>query len=375
MPNRRLAIGLSLLAALLAAPVSAHGDELRGDWNGDGKLTAVDALAAMKMAAGKMPAQLRMDVDGDGKVTEEDARRILEGAVGIEADRPLAAPDEGASEGPAASAGPIPASGITLEGRWAGNPPAWTPDGAALVVAGAGELQLYRISLADRKARPLVASLPSELGQLVSANEKNLFDLRIEGDHVHATLSALVGSRRVFRLLRVPSGGGTAEDLGERPRPTTDKWWEAIPGDWVPAAISADRTVAAVTSQAAGGGNAGPFDPIHLYRLPDRLLGRLEVLPTDRNAYRPLAFSPDGTVIACVPHKVEPGSSTPHRLLLVWLDDLGRAHEVTRFGGWAYGNFSFSPDGKAIAIQIEYDEPGAADPRPRQEIRVFPVSR
>ncbi|MDD5095012.1 MAG: cohesin domain-containing protein [Dehalococcoidia bacterium] len=56
-------------------------DDLRGDCDGDGKLSAVDALCALQMAVGKKAADPVMDVTGDGKVTSLDAREILQMAI------------------------------------------------------------------------------------------------------------------------------------------------------------------------------------------------------------------------------------------------------------------------------------------------------
>jgi hypothetical protein len=56
-------------------------DQLKGDFDGDGKLTALDALAALQMAVGKRSEDLVMDVTEDGKVTSADARKILQIAV------------------------------------------------------------------------------------------------------------------------------------------------------------------------------------------------------------------------------------------------------------------------------------------------------
>jgi hypothetical protein len=56
-------------------------DQLKGDFDGDGKLTALDALAALQMAVGKRAEDLVMDVTADGKVTSADARKILQMAV------------------------------------------------------------------------------------------------------------------------------------------------------------------------------------------------------------------------------------------------------------------------------------------------------
>jgi hypothetical protein len=56
----------------------------KGDCNGDGKITAADALCALQMAVGKRAEDLVMDVNGDGRVTSLDARKILRIAAGLE---------------------------------------------------------------------------------------------------------------------------------------------------------------------------------------------------------------------------------------------------------------------------------------------------
>lgn len=43
--------------------------------------TALDALIALKMAEGSLPAEVQFDVNGDGRVTLDDARAILKWAV------------------------------------------------------------------------------------------------------------------------------------------------------------------------------------------------------------------------------------------------------------------------------------------------------
>ena len=54
----------------------------KGDHNGDGNVTELDALAALKMSVKQLPEDLKLDMDGNGKVTAEDARLILKKAVG-----------------------------------------------------------------------------------------------------------------------------------------------------------------------------------------------------------------------------------------------------------------------------------------------------
>jgi hypothetical protein len=56
----------------------------KGDCNGDGEITSLDALCALQMAVGKRAEDLVMDVTGDGSVTSLDARKILRIAAGEE---------------------------------------------------------------------------------------------------------------------------------------------------------------------------------------------------------------------------------------------------------------------------------------------------
>jgi len=49
----------------------------KGDGDGDGRVTVLDALVALKMYVKAMPENLVLDVNNDSKVTPEDARQIL----------------------------------------------------------------------------------------------------------------------------------------------------------------------------------------------------------------------------------------------------------------------------------------------------------
>ena len=61
----------------LADGVLTVGQPDAGDGNGDGQVTALDALIALRMAAQQIPESLVLDVDGDGSVTSLDAQQIL----------------------------------------------------------------------------------------------------------------------------------------------------------------------------------------------------------------------------------------------------------------------------------------------------------
>ncbi len=64
------------------APGGNIKGDYKGDYNGDGKVTELDALAALKMSVKQLPEDLALDMDGNGKVTAEDARLILKKALG-----------------------------------------------------------------------------------------------------------------------------------------------------------------------------------------------------------------------------------------------------------------------------------------------------
>ena len=55
---------------------------LKGDLNGDRKVTPADAAIVLRMAVGAAPTIDEADVDGDNKVTSLDALVILQAAAG-----------------------------------------------------------------------------------------------------------------------------------------------------------------------------------------------------------------------------------------------------------------------------------------------------
>ena len=61
--------------------VTIQQKTLKGDYNGDGKVTELDALAALRMSVKLLAQDLILDMDNDGKVTAEDARLIMKRAV------------------------------------------------------------------------------------------------------------------------------------------------------------------------------------------------------------------------------------------------------------------------------------------------------
>ena len=58
---------------------------IKGDADGDGKITAADARLILRAAVGLEEVSLeRGDMDGDGKITAADAREVLRDSVGLE---------------------------------------------------------------------------------------------------------------------------------------------------------------------------------------------------------------------------------------------------------------------------------------------------
>ena len=66
-----------LLAVRLVDAEFKVGPKITGDGNGDGLVTAWDALLALKMASNLLPPDLSLDINNDGKITIDDARSIL----------------------------------------------------------------------------------------------------------------------------------------------------------------------------------------------------------------------------------------------------------------------------------------------------------
>ncbi|HQL73719.1 MAG TPA: dockerin type I repeat-containing protein, partial [Phycisphaerae bacterium] len=94
-PGDKTALRLEVIKAANAqaanAPVGViHGEilivgpdgEVPGDDNGDGVLSAGDALSALKMSVKLIPSKTCMDMDKDGQVTSNDAMLILQKVVG-----------------------------------------------------------------------------------------------------------------------------------------------------------------------------------------------------------------------------------------------------------------------------------------------------
>ena len=84
--STELTLSRSLVSDSYSRPLSitlSHGmfsiqQRALGDGDGDGRVTALDALIALRMAAvADTPLDMSLDMDGDGAITIEDARKIL----------------------------------------------------------------------------------------------------------------------------------------------------------------------------------------------------------------------------------------------------------------------------------------------------------
>ena len=53
------------------------GTRMRGDADGDSRITALDALQVLRMASNLQKVDLALDMNNDGKITIDDARIIL----------------------------------------------------------------------------------------------------------------------------------------------------------------------------------------------------------------------------------------------------------------------------------------------------------
>ncbi|MBS3735410.1 MAG: DUF4214 domain-containing protein [Phycisphaerae bacterium] len=123
--------------------VTVLAKQILGDWNGDGKVTSLDALAALKMSVGKLKEDLILDVDNDGKVTAKDARLLLGSAVGIgttpggttSTGTPGGTANTGTPGGTTSTGTP---GGTASTGTPGGTANTGTPGGATTGTAGAG---------------------------------------------------------------------------------------------------------------------------------------------------------------------------------------------------------------------------------------------
>lgn len=86
---RQAVILLLIVAIAMSMNVLSSAVSFRsGDVNGDGKITASDARAALRISASLMTPdeseRLAADVTGDGKITASDARKILRVSAGLD---------------------------------------------------------------------------------------------------------------------------------------------------------------------------------------------------------------------------------------------------------------------------------------------------
>lgn len=73
--------GRDLSVSTQSGTVTIETKTLLGDYNGDGRVTELDALAALRMSVKLLEEDLILDMDKDGRVTADDARLILVLAV------------------------------------------------------------------------------------------------------------------------------------------------------------------------------------------------------------------------------------------------------------------------------------------------------
>jgi len=77
------ATGESPPLSIMNGEITLSGETkgLPGDVDGDGRLTARDAMSALRMSVGKQAENPAADMDRDGKITARDATLILLAAV------------------------------------------------------------------------------------------------------------------------------------------------------------------------------------------------------------------------------------------------------------------------------------------------------
>jgi hypothetical protein len=294
-----------------------------GDWNRDGRVSSVDALAALRMATGRMPVDAVLDMDGDGQVTARDALLLLKRAV----------------EAPAGGGTPPP----TLVWRFTAprqiasevNPfidpaqaPVFSGDGKSLVFASSSGL--IAVDVATRAARPLIFFDPEPVGGTpFGAHARGAAEPVVAGDRViyRSTLPLVRSGRSRVLYMSVPLAGGKPVPFLETgpehallaARPDGFVFFHSAPGasprlilcpgptpDPARPASTASLPLAATVWAASpdlkwaafalsGAGGPPPWD----LRLVELASGRTLSFGLDRG-FGPLCFSPDGTHVAAV---------------------------------------------------------------------------
>ena len=86
--KRVVSVLLSLVIVIMSTVCVTAKEAVKGDFNGDGKLSAIDAREILMVSAGTKTATKEQisncDIDGNGKLSAVDARKILRAVAGLE---------------------------------------------------------------------------------------------------------------------------------------------------------------------------------------------------------------------------------------------------------------------------------------------------
>lgn len=96
-----LSVLLALVMILSVTVVSFAASNVKGDFDGNGKVNSLDARYVLQVAAGLKTATSeeisRCDFDGNNKLTSLDARKVLQKAAGINENENSGSVDVGGS--------------------------------------------------------------------------------------------------------------------------------------------------------------------------------------------------------------------------------------------------------------------------------------
>lgn len=138
-------------------------EKMIGDCDRDGILSSRDALLALQMSTGNVPADMDADTDGDGKISSYDAARILRASTGMAPVLKGSSVEKGSDD-----PGDVTGSGVQF-GRAAVRPGVAVREPPAGMMVSRNEIEEIRIGQKQpQNVLEMIVSLPGALVSIIS---------------------------------------------------------------------------------------------------------------------------------------------------------------------------------------------------------------